>query len=1037
MAHESAEFERLSLAQGLSHSTTYAIIQDKLGFLWFGTQNGLNRYDGHRFQVFQHHHENPRSLSQNSINSLVQDENGWLWIGTWGGGLNHFDPSTETFFHYKHDPNRANALSNNQVQCLFLDRSGILWIGTNKGGLNRYDSKVGRFTIYRQDPQNPYSLSHNRVWAVTEDRDGRLWVATSLGLNRLEPGRFLDQASFTHYLHRADQPDSLSNDKVRCLLVTRENVLWVGTERGLNRFDPDTDRFERFYHIPDDPNSLSNDTITSLYEDGNGDLWIGTIDGGLNRMTGYGRFASYRNHPEDFRSISQNDIRSIYEDRSGLLWIGTRTGGVNKLNLRPKNFITHKIGKDLKDNRVNRIWQDREGTLWIGSVGGLFTYDRETGRHKAWRHQPGHPLSLSDSRIYALAEDYRDFLWVGTFGGGINRMDPARISFTQFTHDPQDPHTLSADNIRIFHEDRMQRFWIGTWDGLNLYDRKKNIFHRYKHDPTNQHSLSDDRIIAIANQKDHHLWIGTFNGGLNRFSPDTGTVVRYRHDPSNPNGLSNDSVRAVYEDPRGRVWIGTYGGGLNLLEDTGLLPDQATFRRFTIKDGLSNDAIFGILNDRRGFLWISTDNGLSRFDPETMVFRNYSLHDGLQQHGFTQGASFRSDDGELFFGGNQGFVTFVPEKIEENEFIPPVRITGFQKFNRDVPLPKNISYMKSLELDYRDSVFSFEFATLDFANPSQNRYAYFMEGFDKTWSAPGTRPFVSYTNLDPGTYVLRVKGSNNDGVWNEKGPSILINIAPPIWMTWWAYTLYVVLTITLIVTWRKLKARRQERERLMIQTMQLHQEAEIRLLQSQMSPHFQHNVLSTAIHFIRHDPNKAVSILRYLSYIYRKTMASTHRVFTTISEEKSLIDNYLAIQKIRFDEELVFHMVSNDSLGSVLIPTFTVQPMVENAVVHGFNQNLGTLEIWLYFERIDDELQVSVENTGQPTISCLKDVLKKNHALEIINRRLEILFERGLEYAYTERKHRFSFRIPIRESSYPPETMEYTLPGSKARVKVS
>lgn len=834
-AQERLRVERISVEDGLSHPTVYDMIQDQDGFMWFCTQNGLNRYDGVEIRVYQRQRNTTNTLANNSVNSILLDEEGVLWLGTWGGGVNRFNPREGRFDHFLHDPRDAGSLSSNQIQCMFRDSKGRIWIGTNGGGLNLLDARTGRFTRFRHHPDDPNSLSHDRVWSICEDRAGRLWVGTESGLNcMVSPGRF------ARLLSEEVPGGALRSDKIRALLGDPKGYLWVGTEQGLHLLDPVTGRFIPFLEPEQRRLPAIFDAVTRIYRDHENNLWVGTIFHGLLKITPRGngqpggRLDVFVNDPTDLSSLSQNDIRGIYQDRSGILWVGTRTGGLNKIDLKSPKFNFYRVNQgaktDLVDNRMEAIAQDSKGRIWIGAVGGLIRFDRENGEHLFFRgdaadsdgqvSQTGN--GLSDHRVYSLLKDRDGFLWVGTFNGGLNRFDPDTGAFMRLPLALGDPDGQVKNQIQAIYEDPRGLIWVGSFSGLTILDPKTFKTENYRADPENPNGLSDDRIVAIAGERPDRFWLGTYNGGLNAFNPQTGHFIRYRHDRLMKGSLSHDSVRALLVDRDGDLWVGTYGGGLNLLTQPGASPDQAVFRVYGLKEGLPNEAIYGLVEDDRGFIWFSHDSGLCRFDKSTETVRNFDARDGLQSNGYNLGAVHKSENGEIFFGGNQGFNSFFSGKIRDNPHIPSVVITGFSKFNKEVDLGYSLNDVGTLDLSYRDAVFSFQYAALDFSAPEKNRYRYRLKGFADQWTEAGSRTEVTYTNLDPGDYTFQVVGSNNDGIWNEVPATIQIHIAPPLWATIWAYMLYAVLLFGIVFWYVRNQSRKLALERLVVESLQKH-----------------------------------------------------------------------------------------------------------------------------------------------------------------------------------------------------------------------
>ncbi len=813
-------FEHISLEQGLSQSVVTCILQDRKGFMWFGTMDGLNKYDGYSFSVYKHDLQNPHSLSDNSIQALFEDESGVLWIGT-RSGLNSFDRRSEKFTRYLHDPNDPHSLSHNTINAICEtrhDSAATLWVGTN-GGLHRFERARKRFLRYQHDPNDAASLSDNAVRALHVSYNtgaALLWIGTLQGLDQLAPPPFPQQARFIHFKPDFKNPQGLGDNRVLSIAEEAGGVLWLGTfGGGLQRFDPRTQQFEHYRHDPRDPASLRHNVVRPLaisQRDSTATLWIGT-GGGLEQFDmQQRRFFHHQHDDTNPGSLSNNDVWSIHEDRSGTLWIGTYGGGLNKFSPAQRKFahVRHDPmnPNSLGHNMVMALHEARAGDksrLWVGTGGGgVYEYDPERERFIAYRHDPENANSLSNDGVAAICQDHTGALWIGT-GIGLNRLSPDQKRFTHFLNDPNDPHSLSGNGISAIVETRHRGksfLWIGTGNaGLNRFDPQTGRVQRYQHDPMNPHSLSHNRIyglhVAPGNDDSLALWIGTDSGlnqlALNEAAFSTEGAVRfrrYKHDPNNAASLSSDRIFSFCSAPdsAGRVlWVGTWGGGLNRFEQR-----SGQFTYFTEKDGLPNDVIYGILCDADGKLWLSTNNGLSKFDPVARTFRNYDVDDGLQSNEFNQGAYCKSRTGEMFFGGINGFNRFHPEQVRDNPYAPPIVLTAFEKFDKLMPLESAVSETEKITLSYRDNFFSFVFAALDYTNPAKNQYAYKLEGFDEDWIYCGTRRYASYTNLDGGEYLFRVKGSNHDGIWNEEGVAVTIIVTPPFWKTWWFLTLFAL-----------------------------------------------------------------------------------------------------------------------------------------------------------------------------------------------------------------------------------------------------
>ncbi len=771
-------FRHYSVSDSLSQNTILSILQDSQGFMWFGTENGLNRFDGYTFIVFRHDREDPTSLSSDQrIRVLFEDKSGAIWIGT-RYGLNKFDPSKEQFVRYLHSPDDPDTLSGNEILSICQDKADTLWVGTTRG-LNKLDPNTETFTRYPNDIDN---ANGNRIRTFFEDKDGNFLIGTEgAGLFRFDrdAGQFVEQYSKAH---------GLSSDTIRTMYGDAQaGVLWICTlGGGVCKFDLVVKTFKSYRHKPDNPNSLSGDDVVAIFADDEGRLWLGTFDEGLNIFDiETETFTHFRNEPGNPASLSDNTVVSIYEDRSGLLWFGTEINGINTLDCRATRNFSHyaQLPNDpnsLKGKRVMTVCEYQEDILFIGTDEGLDKFDRAEGKF-THLHNPDDSASLPSQGIIYIYKDSGETLWLGTRGSGLVKFDPETETFFAYTASNGFESLPDAYNVMIIYEDKSGYIWFGTeGDGLYRYNKKKETFKKYLHNRNDPNSLSGDLISAIYEDHNNTLWIGTEGDGLNKFSPDQKTFTHYQSNLEDSNSLSDNSIYSIYEDQSNTLWICT-GSGLNKFN-----PQTETFTVYTTKDGLPNNRIYGILEDSHKNFWLSTDFGLSKFNPQTEKikdrFRNYDSQDGLQDNEFQTGAYYKSKSGEMFFGGINGFNAFYPEAVQDNPYAPPIVLTKFQILNKDVEnLDKSLSQITELTLTHKDLVFSFKFAALDFAAPEKNQYAYQLVGFDEDWVEveAGNPPLVVYTNIDSGTYTFRVKGSNNDGIWNEAGLATQITITPP------------------------------------------------------------------------------------------------------------------------------------------------------------------------------------------------------------------------------------------------------------------
>ncbi len=777
-------FEHLTTELELPHNTVYAILQDQKGFMWLGTEDGLVKYDGSRMTLYKHDPRDSTSLPDSWVTAIQEDQSGTLWVGTRYGGLAALDRKTDRFTRYPYDTSDPKeGLKSHNVRVLHEDNSGTLWIGTQKG-LSKIDRASGTFTHYEHDPSDPHSLSSNNVYCLFEDRTGMLWIGTwAEGLNAF------DQATnaFAQYRRVPSARSSLSSNRIRAIYEDRNGILWIGTSGGgLNRWDRQTGEITVYKNIPGDPHSLSDNKVWAIHEDRSGILWVGTFDGGLNRFDPHrNRFQRFLPDASDPNSLTSDIINTIYEDRSGILWLGS-AHGVQKYNLANERFA-HYTHDPTNPNSLNHpnvlalyVAPDWPETLWIGTNGGgLNRFEGTQGRITTHTHDPSNPNSLSHNAVSSIVADTSGAFWIGTIGGGLNKLDPISGRVTRYQHDPADSTSLSQDAVYALYVDRSGTLWVGTdGGGLNRFDAANGTFIRYLHDPQDTTSLSNISVETIYEDLQGTLWVGTFSGGLNKLDRATGRFTRYQPDPNAPHSLSHDRVVSIYEDPPGTLWIGTYGG-LNKF-------DRATqrFTLYTEQDGLLRNTIYGVVGDEAGRLWISTSNGLTRFDPQTEAFTNYDATSGLPGIQFSPGAFAKNGDGALVFGGLNGFTTFQPENLPDASYKPPIVITSFEK--QDEVVATDLDSEERIELSYKDGLFSFEFALLDYAAPTTHQYQYLLEGFEETWhDANGLNGRATYVNLEErgGTFRFIVRGFRGRGDWSET--SILVRITPPWWRTTW------------------------------------------------------------------------------------------------------------------------------------------------------------------------------------------------------------------------------------------------------------
>lgn len=800
---ETILFDRISIEQGLSQSTVNSILQDSVGYLWLGTQDGLNKYDGYNFTVYRHDVKDSTSISDNWIWCLYEDEKQNLWVGTYSGGLSCFVRNKGEFINYRHNQKDSNNISGNNVTCIAADKRDFMWIGTWGAGLNCFDYRNKKFIHYIYDSTNSKSISSNNVRCILFDRNGTLWIGTWNGLNTLNP----DETQFTRYKHSSTNRTSISSDKIVDIYEDSDGNIWISTfDGGLNKYDHLSKGFIRYKHNPTDKNSLSNDAVGEIVEDRKGNLWIATRGDGINILDRFRvQFISLKKTDKEIYSLSDDVIFSIFKDRTERIWVGTEAAGINIYDPFKRKFDCWRYHKEsregLNNPTVRALWADRDSNLWIGTKGGgVNYYDRKTNKFFYYVRNPNNGNSISHNTVMAVCEDKNNRIWIGTDGGGLDVYDCKRKIFKHYSFNLQDENSISNNYVMNILEDSKGRLWFGTGGGgLNMFVEKDNRFIRYMRTGSSKNEISGNYIRTVYEDSKNNLWIGTWGAGLNKFNLQTKTFIVYKSDPNNSNSLSHNTVMSIYEDSEGILWIATSGGGLNRFN-----PLTETFKHITVSDGLPNNVVYGILPDKSGNLWLSTNYGLSCYNPASGTIKNYDERDGLQSNEFNQGAYCKGIDGRLYFGGVSGFNSFDPEKIVQNKNIPPIVITKFKILDKPVNLNMLLSSTGYINLTRDDNFFSFEFAALDYTIPEKNKYMYMLEGFDVGWKLAGTRRYAAYTNLDAGEYIFKVKGSNNDDVWNDKGVAIRVVVIPPYWKTNWFRVLVSVCLFSIIIfTYRR------------------------------------------------------------------------------------------------------------------------------------------------------------------------------------------------------------------------------------------
>jgi len=767
-------FQHLGVEEGLSNSRAYALLQDSRGFLWVGTEDGLNRYDGSSMVVHRARLEDDHGLASSQVRALFEDDRKRLWVGG-GGTLHLYDRRTDRFERFPLE-GKGGGPAGLAISAIRGDARGRVWVGTQKG-LFRVDPATATSIHFGHDSADAASLSHDGVVSLLLDRRQQLWVGTRSGLNRYheETGRFI------RAFQGAETPAWLRTANVETMLEDEHGVLWLGTVgNGLVRFLPETGAIERYLPDPRGRNSIGGTRILSLATDGRGRLYLGPEDAGLDVIdTATGRVLHHRPDTDDPASLSSTSVTQLLFDDQGILWVGTFNGGVDYVSAFGRRFglETARRGR-LSNPHVLALMEDHRGDLWIGTDGGgLDRWDRRTGRFTSYRHDPRRADSLASDAVLALYEDAEHDIWVGTWAAGLDRLDHRTGRFEHHRD-----RSGITDSIWTIGSDGRGNLLLGTFDrGAQEFRPRTGEFRPLAESYPGL--TTSDQVLAVAVDAHGNLWLAE-PAGPQYVDRRAGTATRHP--------LPLGAPQAILLDSRGSVWIGTDSGGLYCLQ-----ADGQPRLRYTVGDGLPSDNVTSILEDESGSLWVGTTRGIARILEATSLpakpqVLQFDVRDGLQGNEFKRGAAFRGPTGEMFFGGHRGFNFFFPKTVQTNPHVPPVVLTGLQLFNQPVPVGKpgsplattTITEAQALTLSYRDSVVSFEFAALDLVIPSKHQYKYKLEGFDSAWNDVGSRRIATYTNLPPGNYILRVAGSNNDGLWNEEGVRLPIRVVPPFWRTW-------------------------------------------------------------------------------------------------------------------------------------------------------------------------------------------------------------------------------------------------------------